>query len=510
MTFDWWAELRAASVAAAAILVSFLSAWLIEDRARLQTDVVVLAVVLAVMVGRTARGIDLRDRAVAVAVVPVAAACAGELGSLMNRHVAIGDVLFAVAVAAAVWIRRFGPRFSKAGTQATLPFIAVLVIPVPAASGMHHAAWSAVVAVVTVGWVALFQVAAQRLGVTREPRARTTVGPARRGQGPATTLRPVASSRMAIQMGLTLGAAFSVAHLLYPEHWTWLVLTAYIVASGNHGRGDLAHKAVLRITGAAVGTVVATLLASTFGYGDKWAVVAILLTLALAIWLRPLSYAYWAGSVTAALAFLYGYFGQSGTSLLRTRLEGILYGAAIAVSIAWLVLPIKTTDVLRRRIADVLAAISAYLTSARRGDTNQILVLQACVENTLDQLQQSAIPTLRFHRVVTTRTSSAQTAAVVGALTACRDPLRGLTRRLTAQSGDAEDRHTRHDLAALHTSVTRSRRALARTDDVGSADTSDQAAGPGEAPPLSIPEIIEVRRALLRTAEMINQLRPAR
>lgn len=259
-----------------------------------------------------------------------------------------------------------------------------------------------------------------------------------------------------------------------------------------------------------MGTVAATLLASTFGYGDKWAVVAILLTLALAIWLRPLSYPYWAGSVTAALAFLNGYFGQSGTGLLRTRLEGILYGAVIAVSIAWLVLPIRTSDVLRRRIADVLAAISDYLTSARRGDTNQLPVLQAHVENTLDQLQQSAIPTLRYHRVVATHTNSAHAAAIVGALTACRDPLRGLTQRLTAQSSDAEDQHTRRDLAALHTSVTRSRRALTRTGNVESEDTSNQAAEPGEAPPLSIPEITAVRRALLRSAEVITRPRPAR
>ena len=55
--------------------------------------------------------------------------------------------------------------------------------------------------------------------------------------------------------------------------------------------------------------------------------------------------------MTAALAFLYGYFGESGVSLLHTRLAGILWGAAIAIAAAWWILPIKSGEVLRQRAA---------------------------------------------------------------------------------------------------------------------------------------------------------------
>lgn len=149
---------------------------------------------------------------------------------------------------------------------------------------------------------------------------------------------------MAVQMCVALGAAFLVGHLVFGEHWSWVVLTAFVVCSGNRGRGDVVRKSLLRVAGAAVGTAVATALAGLFGPADPKQVVAIFILVAAGTLLRSLSYAYWAGCVTAALAFLYGYFGQTGTSLLFTRLGAIVLGGVLGVAASWFVLPVKGRD----------------------------------------------------------------------------------------------------------------------------------------------------------------------
>ena len=127
------------------------------------------------------------------------------------------------------------------------------------------------------------------------------------------------------------------------------MLTAFIVCSGNRGRADVLHKSGLRLAGALGGTAAATLLAGGIPAGSAVTVAAIFAVLGVAVLLRTLSYAYWAAGITAVLALLNGYFGVSGSGVLGERLAGILAGAAIGVAVSWLVLPVRTTDVLRRR-----------------------------------------------------------------------------------------------------------------------------------------------------------------
>jgi uncharacterized membrane protein YccC len=166
---------------------------------------------------------------------------------------------------------------------------------------------------------------------------------------------------MALQLAVALGAAFAVGRTTAPEHWSWTVLTAYVVQAGTRGRGDVLYKGVLRLAGAAVGTAGATVLVGLLAPGSALAVVAILSVLGVATVLRERSYAYWAAGMTAALALFYGYLGQTDPSLLADRLEQIALGAALSVAAAWFVAPIRTRDVLRRRFADALAAYTDQL-----------------------------------------------------------------------------------------------------------------------------------------------------
>jgi hypothetical protein len=354
-----------AAVTMAATLASFGSALIIEHVARLSTSIVILAVALALSIGRTGGRAGHRSKrgiALAAVVLPLVAVGASELGTQLFRRPDLGDALFVLAMSATIWVRRFGPVPRQIATFATFPLVAMLIVPVPVVAGNGPAGdgrwWSALVAVVALGWVTAARAAAGRAGILAPVAAQPAATPTATSPG---RRRIAASTKMALQMAAALGAAFAVGRGLFGAHWTWAVLTAFIVCSGNRGRGDVVHKAAMRLAGAGIGTLAATALSGAFPPGDRWSIVVIFVVLAVALWLRQVSYAYWAAGLTAALALLYGYYGERGIGLLGTRLEAILAGAALAVAASWLLLPVRTTDVIRRDIAVALVALDDYL-----------------------------------------------------------------------------------------------------------------------------------------------------
>ena len=369
-------RLREASVTMAAVLASFGTALLIEREARLTASIVILAVALALSIGRVSSRQGSRGallRLLGLLVLPVVAVGANEIGTRMLEHPNLGDTLFVVAVSATIWLRRFGPVAARVGTLVTLPLIATLIVPVVggAASGSagNQRWWSALVAIVALGWVSAAQLLAERTGLLPPPAS--VPGPASATSGGGSRRRVPASTRMALQMAAALAAAFVAGRTVYPSHWTWVVLTAFIVCSGNRGRGDVVQKAIMRTLGASAGTLAASVFASLVPAGNRWSIVAIFAVLAVALWLRPLSYAYWAAGVTAALALLYGYYGEHGVQLLGQRLAEIVVGALLGVAASWLLLPVRTTDVLRRDLSRTLAALSDYLATIE-GDRSAV------------------------------------------------------------------------------------------------------------------------------------------
>ncbi|WP_327680686.1 FUSC family protein [Kitasatospora sp. NBC_00458] len=365
--------LRGTAVTTAAMLAAYGSALLVEHLAHLRVDVVVQAVVLAATAARVQLTADRYDRLLGLAVLPAAAAGAAEVGRLMTLHPNVADALFTLGMALPVWVRRFGPRAARAGGLLALPLVALLVMPPDAGPlpGHDHTLWVALIAVVSGAWVALAQAAAVRTGLIPAPVRAPAPAPEAPDPAPAPApataaepearRRPLVHTRMALQMAGAVGGAFLAGRAVWPDHWAWVVLTAFIVCSGARGRGDVLFKGLLRALGAAAGTIVATAVAGAFGPHEDAAVVLIFAVLALATWLRELSYAYWAGCVTAVLSLLYGWFGQSSDDLLRTRLAAIGLGAAVGIAAAWLILPVRTRDVLRRRTADTLAALNELL-----------------------------------------------------------------------------------------------------------------------------------------------------
>ena len=175
---------------------------------------------------------------------------------------------------------------------------------------------------------------------------------------------------MAAQLAVAVLVAFAVAELVDRTHLVWTVLTVLIIHSGNRGRGDVLWKGAQRVVGALAGTTIATLIAGAFAPGDPAAIVVIFAILAVASAVRDLGYAWWAAGITSALALLYGYFGETGTGLLLHRLGGIAVGCVIGIGAAWFVWPVRTTDVVRLRLAGVRDAARDVATAIARGETD--------------------------------------------------------------------------------------------------------------------------------------------
>ncbi|MDR1768285.1 MAG: FUSC family protein [Propionibacteriaceae bacterium] len=329
------------------------------------------AIVFAVMLGLSLPRALVRPtwRQLPRAVALFALACAAAVGCSMLLALddcwrAVAALLFSLGVAVPVWLRRFGIAWRNAGTVASLPFMAVLVQPLPADPTWGFLGWTLLAAAVALAWALLVR------ALTPTEPERPPVRPPQAGLEPSTSVRgptpavgdragggtsksraPAArrgglarmpaSARMAVQLGLATILAFAAAQALDPDHLVWPVLTVLVVTSANRGRRDVLAKGAQRLAGALAGTGIAAVVCNFFKPGDAAALVALFAVMALAAALRPFGYAFWAAGMTACLVFLYGYFGQSGLDLLGHRLIGILAGGALAIAAAWFVLPVR-------------------------------------------------------------------------------------------------------------------------------------------------------------------------
>ncbi|MCL2394161.1 MAG: hypothetical protein FWC87_05665, partial [Acidimicrobiaceae bacterium] len=168
---QWLSLLRPAAVTMVAALGNFATALFLEHHAHLTANVVILAVALALSMGRVSNRHDHGHGAarwLALLVLPLVAVAANEIGTRMLAHPNLGDPLFVLAVTATIWVRRFGPVATRIATLATLPLVAMLIVPGPvmATGGSAGSArwWSALIAVAAVVWVRGVHLIAEQTG----------------------------------------------------------------------------------------------------------------------------------------------------------------------------------------------------------------------------------------------------------------------------------------------------------------------------------------------------------
>jgi hypothetical protein len=408
-------SLREAAMTMLAAIATMLCALAIDP----EPGPTVMAVVLSLVLSRSHLDLDVKGRVDAAIALPLVSLAALAVAALMHHFPWLGALAFVAGMSVSIWLRRFGPLVRRAASLIALPFVVILTtpyIPTTRASPLLALFVPVIVAELALLWVSAVHLLGRRWGWLPPARARKIAAAETPNAG---AMRPVASTRMAIQMAVALSIAFIVGFVFFAERWAWLVLTAYIVGSGNQGRLDVAYKSVLRVLGAAAGTVLALGFAFHVGSHDATTVVLILAAVFLGVWLRPLGYAWWALFVTLALSLLQGFQGPSAQQMLGLRVEEIVIGAIIGVAAAWFVLPVRSTDVMRRRVADVLALLAdAFDPATPARESDQFF---AAIER-----MQKVAPAFRASRLLTRRYRSIQPADWVDALLACREPAASL------------------------------------------------------------------------------------
>jgi hypothetical protein len=328
-------ELRITAVGALAALLSAASAGLAAALVPPVRGAVEPLVVTAVLVALTSVWTwRVAPRALPTARrwVPAVAALAGVLAVLLAGPLRwIGAVAFAVCAAGAAGLRRIGGRPAAIGVLAVGPLAAVLAAPLAGNAAIWHALVLTVVVIAALAWThGLVRVGSRRFGLVPQP------APRRVGQG----AEPWQVARCAAAAGVGVAAAFIASALLFPQHAGWAPLTALVVGAGSVTWNDSVRRGALRLVGATVGALVASLLLLVPLPAAVGPVVFVALaTVAVLIGsgLRAAGYAWWAGGLTAALILAAD--DPSGPGFALSRVLAVLVGGLLAIVAGRALLP---------------------------------------------------------------------------------------------------------------------------------------------------------------------------
>jgi hypothetical protein len=370
--------------------------WFVCRAVGAQPQPAILAAILAIGLGRREQAATIAEAALASLRIAGVALAATAVAWLLHALPVVGAIVFVGGMFLSVWVRDFGERGRALGTLVALPLVAMLVVPVaqtPAPGGpLVDLALAIGAGVVALAFSAAIQWIARRTGII------ATSGRSEQSSGPERAKRTgiTPTMRMALQMAVALGLAFAVGFVVFPGHWGWAVLTAFIVCSGARGRGDALYKAVLRLIGALSGTLAAASLAHAWAPSGVAEAVTIFAILFFGLWLRDVNYAFWACAMTLILAVLAHTSGGFAFGLLALRLEAILVGALCAVVATWFVFPIKTEAIVRLRLAQALVAFDEFVAHAHLPEPERS-EKRATFERRIAHLDEVA-PPLRWHR----------------------------------------------------------------------------------------------------------------
>jgi Fusaric acid resistance protein-like len=164
-------------------------------------------------------------------------------------------------------------------------------------------------------------------------------------------------SRTAIQIGIAVGAATALGDALSGRRFYWAVIAAFVTCTGTSHTGEQVRKACFRVAGTLAGIAAGALLVTAVGHHIYWSIAVILASLFFGFYLLRINYAITVFGVTVMVSQLYARTGEFSHSLLLLRLAETALGAAVAIVVVMLVLPLRTRRVLRIAVRDLVRAV---------------------------------------------------------------------------------------------------------------------------------------------------------
>lgn len=193
-------------------------------------------------------------------------------------------------------------------------------------------------------------------------------------------------TRRAVQAAVTTGAALVVGDAVSATHQYWATLAAYQVLGGTDGETFVkgTQRIVGTVFGAAVGFGVA------IWSGADAAVIAPLLAVAVfgSTYYRPVSPAVSTFWTTMIFALIYEFLGSLTTLAVEIRVVETLFGAAVALLVAWLVLPTHTRTKLDHDMTSLVTEIRVVVAASLRRLEGDTTISAAAIERRLLGLDQ--------------------------------------------------------------------------------------------------------------------------
>jgi hypothetical protein len=178
------------------------------------------------------------------------------------------------------------------------------------------------------------------------------------GRRLAERVRLAPYARVAIQIGIAVGAAIVAGDALSGRRFYWAVIAAFVTFMGANTAGEQLRKSLFRVAGTLIGVIAGSALAHLVGDRVYLQIIVVLMALFLGLYLMRVNYTFMVIGITVMVAQLYLELDEFSNSLLLLRLEETALGAAVAMATVVLVLPLRTGRVARvaaRQHLDALA-----------------------------------------------------------------------------------------------------------------------------------------------------------
>ena len=274
----------------------------------------------------------------------------------------------------------------------------------------------------------------------------------RGGNGLIERIRLAPYARIAIQMGIAVGAAIIVGDAISGRRFYWAVIAAFITFMGANTAGEQMRKSIFRVAGTVVGVIVGSVLAHLVGDVVWLQIVVIMVSLFLGLYLFRVNYAFMTIGITVMVSQLYVELDEFSNSLLLLRLAETAVGAGVAILTVLLVLPLHVGRVARVAARQQLEALAdlADRSLDRLADPASVagsdLELRAAARR-VDVAYQALVATIRPMRTPLFGSLAERVAGFLAMAVAARHYTRSLLLDASTRYADLDARAI-NDLAA--------------------------------------------------------------